>query len=225
MQLRFIPGPGVDVDFTINKPLVIALASAQASVSTLINNEQPLLPGQVLSWPGVSELVMPDLTEAKAAILGLFEEAVSTLANNRAEEGAALHAVIHKKLAAMQPFLTGVSERQPIVLAQQREQLTQRLHAIIEKFDSDRLEQEMLISAQKMDIVEECDRLTMHLANINTLLTNGGAIGRRLDFYMQELNREANTIGSKANDAQVTQHVVEMKVLIEQMREQIQNIE
>lgn len=128
-------------------------------------------------------------------------------------------------MQALREQVRRVQTRMPQVLVEVRTRLTTRLREVMEQMDPNRLEQEMLLMAQRLDVDEEMDRLTLHLDEVERVLAQGGAAGRRLDFLMQELIRETNTTGSKTNDVEITRCAVDMKVLIEQMREQIQNLE
>ena len=154
-----------------------------------------------------------------------MQSALDELIETRQREGARMAEIIEERLDGMQKQVKQVGERQPQVLVLQRQKLLDRLGELAEQAEPGRLEQEMAIQAQKLDIAEELDRLTTHLDEVRRNLKSSKPVGRRLDFLMQELNREANTTGSKSIDSEVTQCSVEMKVLIEQMREQVQNIE
>ena len=155
----------------------------------------------------------------------MLEESLDEFIEHREREGQELARLINERLDAILIQVSTVKEHLPEILKAQRQKILAKLKDAQVNLDSDRLEQEMVLIAQKADIDEEIDRLTTHVAEVQRSLKKGGACGRRLDFLMQELNREANTLGSKSIHTVTTQVAVELKVLIEQMREQIQNIE
>ncbi|MFD2645842.1 YicC/YloC family endoribonuclease [Pseudomonas japonica] len=201
------------------------LVEAAETVAGLIKNPAPLNPLAVLSWPGV---LVADATDPQALnqeALSLFENALAELKNGRNREGAELARLINERLDSMSQEVTTLRALVPQMLAAQRQKILDRFTDMQAELDPQRLEQEMVLLAQKSDVAEELDRLSTHVTEVRRVLKSGGAAGRRLDFLMQELNREANTLGSKAFDPRSTQSAVNLKVLIEQMREQVQNIE
>ncbi|HCN44551.1 MAG TPA: YicC family protein [Pseudomonas sp.] len=201
------------------------LVEAAETVAGLIKNPAPLNPLAVLSWPGV---LVADATDPQALnqeALGLFEDALVELKNGRNREGAELARLINERLDSMSQEVTTLRALVPQMLSAQRQKILDRFTDMKAELDPQRLEQEMVLLAQKSDVAEELDRLSTHVTEVRRVLKSGGAAGRRLDFLMQELNREANTLGSKAFDPRSTQSAVNLKVLIEQMREQVQNIE
>jgi len=155
----------------------------------------------------------------------LFDETLQELLNTRAREGEALRRYLESHVEQVMAQLAHIQMRLPQIGVIQRRKMLARVSNLHMTVESPRLEQELLMLAQKMDVAEEIERITIHLTETSKTLTSSGAIGRRLDFLMQELNREANTLGSKSTDSDVTLAVVNLKVLIEQMREQVQNIE
>ena len=165
------------------------------------------------------------LDELRAACHDALAEALAEFAASRAREGAKLKAVLLERVAAMEERIATVAPRMPQVLAAYREKLAARLHEAMAVNDDERVRQEIALFAARIDVDEELARLTAHFSEIRRILDKGGAVGKRLDFMMQELNREANTLGSKSVDAEVTAVSLDLKLLIEQMREQIQNIE
>lgn len=201
------------------------LVEAAETVASLIKNPAPLNPLAVLSWPGVlvADAVDPQALNQEA--LGLFEDALAELKNGRSREGAELARLINERLDSMSQEVATLRTQVPQMLATQRQKILDRFTDMKAELDPQRLEQEMVLLAQKSDVAEELDRLSTHVTEVRRVLKSGGAAGRRLDFLMQELNREANTLGSKAFDPRSTQAAVNLKVLIEQMREQVQNIE
>ncbi|MHA6198010.1 YicC/YloC family endoribonuclease [Pseudomonas wadenswilerensis] len=201
------------------------LVEAAETVAALIKNPAPLNPLAVLSWPGVLVADAADPQALNQEALTLFESALDELKNGRNREGAELARLINERLDSMSQEVTTLRALVPQMLAAQRQKILDRFTDMQAELDPQRLEQEMVLLAQKSDVAEELDRLSTHVTEVRRVLKSGGAAGRRLDFLMQELNREANTLGSKAFDPRSTQSAVNLKVLIEQMREQVQNIE
>ena len=180
----------------------------------------------VLKWPGVmAEPDKGDSDDRDAPIRDAFTQALAAHIAQREQEGAALAAIVREKLNAMGALVNAVETGMPAIHAALEQRLRDRLMAVTDAIDNNRLEQELVYLAQKMDVAEELDRLRTHITEINRALDDNKPCGRRLDFLMQELNREANTLGSKSADASTSQASVELKVLIEQVREQVQNIE
>lgn len=179
----------------------------------------------VLRYPGVVEAPEQDLDAISQDLLAAFDQLLQEFIAMRGREGEKLHAVIQQRLDAISVEADKVRSQMPAVLQWQRERLLQRFEEIQLQPDPTRLEQEMILLAQRVDVAEELDRLQMHVKETASILKKGGAVGRKLDFMMQELNRESNTLASKSINADITASAVELKVLIEQMREQIQNLE
>jgi uncharacterized protein (TIGR00255 family) len=179
----------------------------------------------ILRWPGVVRDESPAGEELLAAARTLFASAVKELAAARAREGARLRELIEQRCTGLEGLVTQVRARLPEVQARIRTRLAERVAEIKAQVDQDRLEQELAILLQRLDVDEEMDRLTGHVAEIRRVTAGGEPAGRRLDFLMQELNREANTLSSKSQDLETTRAAVDMKVIIEQMREQVQNVE
>lgn len=201
------------------------LIQAAQTVAALISNPAPLNPLEVLAWPGVLVADANDPQALNAQALELFNQALSELKNGRAREGAELARILNERLDSINQEVAALRELVPQMLATQRQKILDRCTEMQAELDPQRLEQELVLLAQKSDVAEELDRLSTHVNEVRRVLKTGGAAGRRLDFLMQELNREANTLGSKAFDPRSTQAAVNLKVLIEQMREQVQNIE
>ncbi|WP_445360834.1 YicC/YloC family endoribonuclease [Microbulbifer sp. EKSA005] len=208
----------------INQPLAQALIHAAKQVAGG-EDVQPLNPLQILQWPGVISEPEADTDQQSATILEAFREALGQLRANREREGAELAKFIEARLKGIEEQVAKVRELLPQILEAQRDKLRSRLEELQVELDKDRLEQEIVLLAQKADVDEELDRLSAHTSETRRVLAGGGSIGRRLDFLMQEFNREANTLSSKSVVTDTTQAAVELKVLIEQMREQVQNIE
>ncbi|SDI34173.1 YicC/YloC family endoribonuclease [Pseudomonas panipatensis] len=219
------------IEDTAGKPLQVdreraaQLVAAAEGVAALIKQPAPLDPLAVLAWPGVLVGDAADPQALNANAMAAFGQALEELKAGRAREGAELARIINERLDAMQDEVTQLRELVPQMLGNQRQKILDRFAELKLEADPQRLEQELVLLAQKSDVAEELDRLSTHIAEVRRVLKAGGAAGRRLDFLMQELNREANTLGSKAFDPRSTQAAVNLKVLIEQMREQVQNIE
>jgi len=179
----------------------------------------------VLAFPGVQQEPETDKEELINGITKLVEETLTELVSVREREGAQLRLLIEERCQKMQYFVVQASERLPEVLRIIRYKLKERINELVIDPNFDRLEQELVFLTQKLDITEELDRLNTHISEVLRVMQQNEPVGRRLDFLMQELNREANTLGSKSADKEMTQISIELKVLIEQMREQIQNIE
>ena len=184
-----------------------------------------LNPLDVLRWPGVMAAPEQDMDELNTRLLAGFDEVLALFVESRQSEGDKLKDVIEQRLDGIEGEVTKVRVFMPQILDWQRQKLIDRLAEAKLELEPTRVEQEIILLAQRIDVAEELDRLGMHIAETRKILKKGGACGRRLDFMMQEFNRESNTLGSKSINADTTQSAVELKVLIEQMREQIQNIE
>ena len=179
----------------------------------------------VLRYPGVVEAQEQDLDAISQDLLTAFDDLLTDFIAMRGREGEKLNDIIQQRLDAIAVEADKVRSQMPAVLQWQRERLLQRFEEAKIQLDPQRVEQEMILLAQRVDVAEELDRLQMHVKETNNILKKGGAVGRKLDFMMQELNRESNTLASKSINAEITASAVELKVLIEQMREQIQNLE
>lgn len=209
---------------TINQPLVDRLIQATSQMSAG-QAMQPLSAECLLTWPGVIQKPTLDSARISKALIQALDVALKRIVNVRYTEGQALNTFIQQRIAAITVALAKIKQYQPAQAKNRKAALQQKFDESSLKLDPERLEQEMVLYLQKADISEETDRLDAHLNALQTMLTEGGVIGRKLDFMMQELNRETNTIGSKSTHFDTTQETVAIKVLIEQMREQIQNIE
>lgn len=179
----------------------------------------------LLQFPGVTDGANDDEEAVNTAALSLFDAALSALVASREREGNQLGEFLRRRLKAVNHEVAKVEAELPALRTRQEERLRKRLAELDQPVDEGRLEQELVLLLQKSDVDEELDRLRAHVEEVTRILDAGGPCGRRLDFLMQELNREANTLSSKAIAASTTQSAVELKVLIEQMREQVQNIE
>lgn len=223
-QLRFTPGGNFSQSLTVNTPLVDTLLNACTEVENRMQASTALKATDILRWPDVLYASRIDVAPLKEPILAELDQAITQVLAMREREGNALETVISQRVQKMQVILDELAPKLPQFLQQYRDKLMQRFRELAIECDPERLEQEMLLLTQKSDVAEEIDRLQLHLKEITRLFKKGGILGRKLDFLMQELNREANTLSSKAIDATVTRAAVELKVLTEQMREQIQNV-
>ena len=179
----------------------------------------------VLKWPGVLQSKKVDPESMKQSLLSVVTDALENLIIARENEGAKMAELIQQRLNDMTEILASVATLVPEISLQYRTRLEEKMADILDKLDSSRLEQEMVLFLQKTDVAEELDRLEVHIAEVASVVAKPEPAGRRLDFLMQELNREVNTLGSKSQDQRLTKASVDLKVLIEQMREQVQNIE
>jgi len=212
-------------ELNLNKVLLKQITDAVGQVNKAVDNTAPLNPLELLRWPGMIADHDIDRDEILKAALDLFKQALTSLVEHRAREGQELKLLIEQRLDGTTEQVKLVRDILPSILQGQRERLLEKLEALKAEPDQDRLEQEMVYLAQKTDVDEELDRLDTHVTEVRRTLKQRGSVGRRLDFLMQELNREANTLSSKSIVTDTTQAAIELKVLIEQMREQIQNIE
>jgi uncharacterized protein (TIGR00255 family) len=224
-QLRF---QGVDqaaTSLTINPSNAQALANAIDTLGTWFKDLDPTNPLDILKWPGILSEEGSDFELIKKAVVELFNQSIDELIQVRLREGAQLKNIIEQRLDAIDQIVADVKAKLPEILVAQKQNLLDKLEAAKVDLDPMRVEAEIVLLAQKADVAEELDRLATHTKEVRRQLQQNGPIGRRLDFLMQELNREANTLSSKSIVVETTQSAVELKVLIEQMREQIQNIE
>ncbi len=217
---RAQPGP-----LTIDEEAVRRLHEACVRVTALTGELVAPTAIELLRWPGVLAEQHPDEDEVARDALALFGTTLDELRAMRAREGTALAAQIEQRLARIDAIVTEVRDALPAIIDAHRQRLHERVAELAATIDPQRLEQEIVLLAARSDVAEELDRLQSHVREARHSLHAGGACGRRLDFLMQEFNREANTLASKSVAAQTTRSAVELKVLIEQMREQVQNIE
>ncbi|NVK25815.1 MAG: YicC family protein [Gammaproteobacteria bacterium] len=222
--LKYNANPSAVGELTINKNLAKQIIEATAWVSETAKTSD-LNPVDILRWPGVMEAEEADMGSIQKEILAAFDGLIKDFIDARASEGSNLKAMIDTRLEGVLQQVDIVSQHMPEVLKWQRERITTKLEEANAEIDPVRLEQELIFLAQKTDVMEELDRLQSHVSETQKIMKKGGACGRRLDFMMQEFNRESNTLASKSINPEITNAAVELKVLIEQMREQIQNIE
>jgi len=205
--------------------------AALARVAAAIGQVSREMPGatvdavEVLRWPGVVETTAPDAEALLGGARTLFQQTLDDLGAMRQREGKRLGELIEQRCAGLGTLVGQVRTRLPEIQARVRTRLHERVAELLASVDRDRIEQELVLQLQRLDVAEELDRLTGHIEETRRVMGGGEAAGRRLDFLMQELNREANTLASKSQDLDTTRITVDMKVLIEQMREQVQNVE
>ncbi|WIM81586.1 YicC/YloC family endoribonuclease [Gallibacterium anatis] len=208
----------------LNQTFARQVMEALHWIKTELNDGQ-INPIDILRYPGVVEDAGVDVDELSQELLAGFNALLDDFIAMRAREGEKLAQAISSRLQAIATEVTFVRNKMPEVLQWQRERLLQRFEEVQLQLEPSRLEQEMILLAQRIDVAEELDRLEMHIKETNNIINKGGVVGRRLDFMMQELNRESNTLASKSINTEITNAAVTLKVLIEQMREQVQNIE
>jgi len=224
-QLRFQSEAKVSNELHLNKALIQQLLEANKEIEQLTGESSSLGNMEVLRWPGVIEEQDFDKATIEKEALALFGAALDDLVATRQREGAELEGFIKQRIESIREIVVSIREKMPDILAKQKQGILDKLEELKAELEPTRLEQEVSLLAQKADVEEELDRLDSHLNEVARVLEAKGQKGRRLDFLMQELNREANTLSSKSIVSETTLSAVELKVLIEQMREQIQNIE
>ena len=217
--------PVTSLDNGLNPAILERLAHWQADVLRRLPNSAPLSVDDILRWPGAVQSAALSQDALNEATLAGVRATLDELVESRQREGAKLKQHILDRLAAAEAQVASLEPLLPALAAAQREKLTERLHDALGEAGHERLAQEIVLAAQKADIDEELSRLTTHFAEVRRVLNQAGAVGKRLDFLMQELHREANTLGSKSVAVETSRVSLELKVLIEQMREQVQNIE
>jgi uncharacterized protein (TIGR00255 family) len=224
-NLRFKAGSAGADDLKVNTRLVEQLLQVADQMAHRLHSSHHPSIMDILRWPGVLESAEHDFAPLQQAALSLFDTTLDGLIESREREGQRLGELISQRVGMVRDQVEIARERMPKVIDAVRERLRAKLEEAVQNLDQDRLEQEMALLAQRLDVDEEMDRLRTHLDEVERVLGQDEPVGRRLDFLMQELNREANTLGSKSADSDTTAVSVEMKVLIEQMREQVQNLE
>jgi len=224
-SLRLDMSQGNSDEFSVDSDLVNSLLKSHRALEKTSNIAQEPDLTRLLSWPGIIKTTEIDSEQMEVKLLSGLDEAIDQLIAMRGREGDSITCMIQQRLDGISEQVGHVRVEMPTIIKWQREKILARFEEVKLEFDELRIEQEMVMIAQKIDVDEELDRLDAHIKEISRLLNKGGAVGRRLDFLMQELNREANTLGSKSISSKTTAASVELKVLIEQMREQIQNVE
>ncbi len=215
----------VATSLEVDTEMLGSLALRAQQVASQVGGAARIDVMDLLRWPGVVREHGRDAAPLITAARSLLGEALAELARFRDSEGGRLRDALEQRCAGLQDFAARIAERLPEVRARMRAKLIERITPLTIEVDHDRLEQELAILAQRLDVDEEIDRLRGHVAEVRMTFGGQEPAGRRLDFLMQELNREANTLSSKSQDIETTRAAVDMKVLIEQMREQVQNIE
>ena len=229
ISLRYQLNASSASNFELNKDMLLRLRQVEQEVLNIVHEGRKLSVGDILSWPGVIADKSEGLSPLLALALGSLETALVQLVEVRQSEGQALGEMIKSRCAQLVDIVKQLRVHRPEMIVAMHEKwksnLTDKLQHLTESANEGRLEMELAILAQKLDVDEELDRLETHIVEVGKVLKRKEAVGRRLDFLMQELNREANTLSSKSQDSVSTQWSVDLKVLIEQMREQVQNIE
>lgn len=223
--LRFQPAISGSRELSINTDLVTALLESANSIMNSIPDPAPINAIDILRWPGVINVESPDPEVIGEPLLRQLDSTLDAVVENRRREGEKLKAIVLERCDSALAIVSDIKQRIPEILVQLREKLLERAHELQVELDTERLEQEVLLLTQKYDVAEEMDRLEAHIDEVRHVLESDQPVGRRLDFLMQELNREANTLGAKSAHYECSNASVELKVLIEQMREQVQNIE
>jgi len=223
-RVSYTPTPGRK-SAEIDENLLKSLVELNSRVRAALPQARDLSAADVLRWPGMLGADALDVEALRRVCQELLQHVLQEFRVSRAREGEKLKAMILERAATISTRVADVAPRMPQVIAGFQEKLASRLKEALANADDERIRQEVALFANKIDVDEELTRLSAHISELRRVLEHGGAVGKRLDFLMQELNREANTLGSKAADITITQVSMELKLLIEQMREQIQNIE
>lgn len=224
-NLRYSSPELADSELPVDDERVKRIAHACRHIDSYLYSPGPISSLDVLRMPGVVQSKPVDLEVLKTAVTQLLGQALDDLIDAREREGQKLAQVISERCDSMDAIVATVKQQLPDILQQMRQKLLERINEAKVELDHERLEQEMVYLAQKTDVAEEIDRLSVHIEEVKRVLKADKPVGRRLDFLMQELNREANTLGSKSIHTDTTRASVDLKVFIEQMREQVQNIE
>ncbi|MDB6373255.1 YicC/YloC family endoribonuclease [Photorhabdus bodei] len=223
-NLRFELDSRSQGELILNETLAKQLVNAANWVKQQ-SNEGEIDPVDILRWPGVMAAEEQDLDAISTQLLQELDTTLDAFIQSREAEGNALKIMIEQRLDAVIEEVSKVRQQMPEIMQWQRERLQTKLEEAQVQLENNRLEQELVLLAQRLDVAEELDRLDAHVKETRNILKKKEAVGRRLDFMMQEFNRESNTLASKSINADITNSAIELKVLIEQMREQIQNIE
>ncbi|MEK9496762.1 YicC/YloC family endoribonuclease [Photorhabdus sp. P32] len=223
-NLRFELDSRAQGELILNETLAKQLVNAASWVKQQ-SNEGEINPVDILRWPGVMAAEEQDLDAINTQLLQELDTTLDAFIQSREAEGNALKIMIEQRLDAVTEEVSKVRQQMPEIMQWQRERLQTKLEEAQVQLENNRLEQELVLLAQRLDVAEELDRLDAHVKETRNILKKKEAVGRRLDFMMQEFNRESNTLASKSINADITNSAIELKVLIEQMREQIQNIE
>ena len=225
VSLRFKPSQKVSSQIIVNEELAAQVAEAAKSIQALTGTNEAISASEVLRWPGVVGQAETDPGPLQQLGLDLFDVALEDYIDTRKREGEKTADMLEERCAGIDSIVAQVKTLRPQAIERQHAKLMSRIEELNIEHDTGRLEQELVYIAQRLDVEEELDRLTAHLSELRDILKRKEPVGRRLDFLVQEFNREANTLSSKSADAETTALSVDLKVLIEQMREQVQNIE
>jgi len=223
--LKYEPTKKMGPEFSVNSEVVDALGKAITEIEKQVNNIGAVDPCDILRWPGVLHEPDSDIESLKETALKSLGEAVDELLQSRQREGARMQQLISDRIASARQIVADLRASLPDIELNMKQRWQRRLEELGEEIEPVRMAQEMALLLTRNDVSEELDRLDTHFDEVNRVLSGTKPAGRRLDFLMQELNREANTLGSKSVDMRNTNASVELKVLIDQMREQVQNIE
>ena len=223
--LRVLPAPAEAGGLSVDRDLAARVANGAREVAGLLPDPAPVSPVDILRWPGVVRAQTPDPELIERIVLDELDRALSDLVAMREREGARIDTMIRERLGDLEVETGRVREILPAIVQAYGERMRARIEELDAAVDEGRVEQELALLAQRMDVAEELDRLEAHADEIRTTIARPDPAGRRLDFLMQELNREANTLGSKSAAVATSRASIDLKVLIEQMREQIQNVE
>ena len=224
-RVGFAAAPGAGKSLRINEDLLQQIGALELKVRAVMSGAPPVSVAEALRWPGVLANEPLPLEELQAACQELLAAVLADFTAARAREGGKLRRMMLERGDAMERRITGIASRIPQVIGAYQEKLAARLREALGSGEEERIRQEVAVFATKIDVDEELSRLAAHVVELKRVLADGGTVGKQLDFLMQELNREANTLASKSVDLSVTQAALDLKLLIEQMREQVQNIE
>ncbi len=224
-RLYLQPGGGAETRLTADIEFVRRLGALAAEVRAILPEATALSVAEILRWPGVLTAQTFDDERLQAECFALFDEVLRDFLASRAREGEKLAAALRERVVRMRAEVAKIEPLMPSVIADYTERLAARLREAVATLDEERIRQEIGVFAAKIDVAEELARIDAHLSEVERVLNGGGAVGKRLDFLMQELNREANTLAAKSVSAEVTAIALELKLLIEQCREMVQNLE
>lgn len=225
VSLRFKPSQKVSSQIAVNESLASQVAESAKALQQMIGDDQSVSAMEVLRWPGVVSQAEADFGPLQKLAMELFDTALEDYIETRRREGEKTAQMLTERCSAIDEIIAKVKVLRPQAVERQRTKLMSRIEELDIDHDTGRLEQELVYISQRLDVAEELDRLTAHLSELRDILKRDEPVGRRLDFLVQEFNREANTLSSKSADAETTALSVDLKVYIEQMREQVQNIE
>ncbi len=224
-RLGFTPVPSAAKGLPLNQSVLQQLIKYNDSIKSVVPGSAPLSVANILNFPGIFDQDVPPVEKISRDALALLAEALTELSHTRSREGEKLKAILAERGARLEALSIEAAPLIPKLIAAFEEKLATKIREAMAGAEDDRLRQEVVLFASKIDVDEELSRLKAHISEVRRVLEKGGSSGKRLDFLMQELNREANTLGAKSVSPEISKISVEMKVLIEQMREQIQNIE